>query len=201
MERTLWFCCSAALFSSPHLFKAVRQQSGAINLNRSALPVLLWLDVMISGCHSAHWYVSLCDPSASLFCHEQAGVYRGHAGGILPRSSHSALPPAILWNHHSSSPSLSSHCDIWVSLTFWEGGLQNICVRMFVKKVFLAPFFFFFLEMLIKAPNLVQKKDSPVLCANNEVTLPSENKLLMILFHCISKPSFLIHVPIISDTG
>lgn len=61
------------------------------------------------------------------------------------------------------------------------GGWQNICVRMFVKKVFLASFFFF-LELLIKAPHLVQKKDSPVLCANNEVTLPSENKLLMILF-------------------
>lgn len=93
MERTLWFCCSAALFSSPHLFKAVRQQSGTINLNRSALPAPLWLDVMISGCHSAHWYVSPRDPSASLFCHEQPGVYRGHAGGFLPRSVHSTQPP------------------------------------------------------------------------------------------------------------
>lgn len=93
MERTLWFCCSAALFSSPHLFKAVRQQSGTINLNWSALPAPLWLDVMISGCHSAHWYVSPRDPSASLYCHEQPGVYRGHAGGFLPRSIHSTQPP------------------------------------------------------------------------------------------------------------
>lgn len=111
MERTLWFCCSVALFSSPHLFKAVRQQSGAINLNRSALPALLWLDVMISGCHSTHWYVSLCDPSASLFCHEQSGVYHGHTGGILPRSIHSTLPHNPCYQH-VSSPSL---CDIWMS--------------------------------------------------------------------------------------
>lgn len=90
MERTLWFCCSAALFSSPHLFKAVRQQSGAINLNRSALPALLWLDVMISGCHSTHWYVSPCDPSASLFCHEQPGVYQ--------------------WTHRRDPPTLHSLC-------------------------------------------------------------------------------------------
>lgn len=88
MEKTLWFCCSVALFSSPHLFKAVRQQSGAINLNWSVLPAPLWLDIMISGCHSTHWYVSLCDPSASVFCHEQ--------------------PVCLPWTHRRDPPTLHS---------------------------------------------------------------------------------------------
>lgn len=171
MERTLWFCCSVALFSSPHLFKAVRQQSAAINLNRSALPALLWLDVMISGCHSTHWYVSLCDPSASLFCHEQPGVYHGHTGG----STHAPFTPHYLTTlcyHHPSSPSLLCLAyrfrDIWTSLVKKAAFLLK---GMFVKKMY--P------ELLIKAVACwpFQKKNMlwSVLCGNNKLIFPCGN--------------------------